>query len=990
MIKIFFTAVLLASSGIAWCQNSAVRNVKNTNFDFVITESVSPKTVSNFNAIFFEDLAMVEGKLSFFLQSKTTVFLLTSDTDIAQWKSKSSRFNYTNAGITELENNKVFINLNNPPFKQRQDFRFQIAQILIANMLYGNAIQDKIKHSNMIYLESWVTDGLAHYLATDWDQTSDNLWRNIFLKNTSINLNKKLAKDMEVIKGASFWHYLYQEYGGSVIPSVLFTAKLTRKLPSAIYYTTKKSIRMVSKDWMAFYQNAYQIDLQKVLPVGGFEIKEGVLWDYEIIDSSAVLILVRKNGNFVLYKQNTLFNTLEKIGKYPENYSPLPAFMGSIITQKKQPFLVLQNANLTYLKALSGKNIMLPFSNVVLAKMVNQGLLVVDRKDDIDALYLYSIERKTSEALLKSNDRITGVDMNSTGEIVLVKEDFDTRYLVLSNKKYGIDTLLTSIHELSYPVFFNDSTLLFGHNISGINNGCMLPLSEKKPVFLTDYALSIGAVKLKKNILIESMQVANTTLLFATLWDTNLKDIFSYTGVSSSYFFNKKTQAPVKDESIKLHHSLLFDTATPPYTFQVPFPKALDYVDIKVDSLQQNQSSSKRDFIGSSKKILTLSSTILQVHNQDIYSSATFFRESIEAYLPNRLRLTVGATFSDVLRKNMLHSSLTLFPIRGNMEMTATVLNNPLGLSLTGWRGKRRMVYIGGEQKLFDYITNVWEVEKNWTKQKSIVPNISQSIRYRSDGYIHQLTDTLFVGTRGQKNDIISLPVMLSWKFDLGTNQAISIATVSSIQWQSTAGRRAINNHITVGYRYATNGWFVLSSQIRAGNSTGTSAEIYVLGGHSYYLSSQPVATAFNPQMLGNIYLLKYGLRGVPINFRNGNTYFNYNIDAEFYPLKVAVRKPLWRELSNHLNFQFFSDGGLAFYGKSMYDINNIYAFQTIDSPQGYSVKVRNFNNPFVVSGGIGIGSEIYKYAFGVQYAKALVFNEFLKGQLYFTLGKRF
>ena len=202
---------------------------------------------------------IVYNKLSDFRQSN--IGLVTGKVD------------YNIGGTTTVSKNKVFVYFEGDYKKFEQQITAAIAKVLIYEMLYGSQLKDNLANSTLINLPKWYIDGLISYISKDWNFQIENRVKDGILSGKYEKFNRLEGEDA-IYAGHSFWRYIADTYGKSVIPSIIYLTRINKNSSTGFSYVLGMSLKELSYDWMGYYTNMYTQDTNREsLPQTGEIVK---------------------------------------------------------------------------------------------------------------------------------------------------------------------------------------------------------------------------------------------------------------------------------------------------------------------------------------------------------------------------------------------------------------------------------------------------------------------------------------------------------------------------------------------------------------------------------------------------------------------------------------------------------------------------------------------------------------------------------------------
>ncbi|MFC2115203.1 hypothetical protein ACFLTU_01920, partial [Bacteroidota bacterium] len=231
----------------------------------------------------------------------------------------------------------VFIYFDGDHKKFEQQISAAIAEVIINEMLYGNDFRENFTNSTLINLPDWYMKGLISYMSRDWDFEVENFVRDGILSGEYERFNW-LTGDDAVYAGHSFWKYLGETYGESVIPNILYLTRINKNPNNGFLYVLGFSIKDLSNDWMAYYLEQYDESLVKrELPeTGGIIPKPSKRKIYNQVkispDGSKIAFATNELGQYKIFIHDIQTGVTEKILRREHRLDQIPDFTYPILT----------------------------------------------------------------------------------------------------------------------------------------------------------------------------------------------------------------------------------------------------------------------------------------------------------------------------------------------------------------------------------------------------------------------------------------------------------------------------------------------------------------------------------------------------------------------------------------------------------------------------------------------------------------------------------
>jgi Tol biopolymer transport system component len=177
--------------------------------------------------------------------------------NIGQEKAEEDDSN--TGGVTRIIQNKVFLYFEGDRENLRKQIIQTISEALIYEMLYGNDFRSNVTNSTLINIPEWYLKGLVSYMANNWDFELENRVKDGILSGRYEKFNRLTGVDA-LYAGHSFWKYIADTYGESVIPNILYLTKINKNTNQGFLYVLGFSIKDLSNDWLGYYMNMFNVD----------------------------------------------------------------------------------------------------------------------------------------------------------------------------------------------------------------------------------------------------------------------------------------------------------------------------------------------------------------------------------------------------------------------------------------------------------------------------------------------------------------------------------------------------------------------------------------------------------------------------------------------------------------------------------------------------------------------------------------------------------
>ena len=268
-----------------------------------------------------KELALIERFFDYEIEKRLIFLTYNKMSDFRQSNiglvSEDEEYNI--GGTTQINQNKVFLYFDGDHVEFERQIRAAIAEVLLTEMMFGNGLRDNLTSSTMINLPEWYLEGLISFVSNPWDYELENRVKDGIVSGKYekfVNLQDEDAR----YAGHSFWKYIADLYGASIIPQILYITKLNKNAESGFHYVLGSKLKQLSLDWTAYYLGLYASTEEKTeLP------EEGELLKRPNKNRVYQNIRISPDGNYVAYVTNQkgqykLFIRDEATGKQKRIY----------------------------------------------------------------------------------------------------------------------------------------------------------------------------------------------------------------------------------------------------------------------------------------------------------------------------------------------------------------------------------------------------------------------------------------------------------------------------------------------------------------------------------------------------------------------------------------------------------------------------------------------------------------------------------------------
>jgi hypothetical protein len=207
-----------------------------------------------------KELPSIENEAEYSLQRRANIILYNHYADMQQSNIGLEQAWQTSSGITKLVNNKMMIYFDADHQNLRRQVRQGIAQIIIANDLFGEGLGEIAGNQALLDLPKWMTDGYIAYLGENWSTKLDDDLKNEILSGKYKKFTQ-LAFDEPLLAGHAFWYYIEERYKKENVRKLLYLSKVYKNLNKACLAVCKKKLKDVLAEFMDWNSTKYDEDI---------------------------------------------------------------------------------------------------------------------------------------------------------------------------------------------------------------------------------------------------------------------------------------------------------------------------------------------------------------------------------------------------------------------------------------------------------------------------------------------------------------------------------------------------------------------------------------------------------------------------------------------------------------------------------------------------------------------------------------------------------
>lgn len=959
----------------------------------------------------------LERELQYQLRSGVRVIIFTNFADYSQGNFGISDQQFYAGGYIYTPQNTIFVYFNGDYNQLNKDIKQGIAKTIINEMVLGGTMLERVQSSALITLPEWFVDGLAAYLAEQWNTSNDNLMRDA-VEQGRFNNFTSLDKDLSVFAGHSIWFFLERKYGKERIRNILFNVRISRSVESGIEAYTDLSISQFLKEWIAFYKDRYTKDIAGFIPPRGEESKLG---KYAAIrhtdmslspDGKKIAFVTNNRGAYKVWIYSiSQRGTKFLFGGGSKTYTREPNyFFPTVKWIDKNRVGVLQEKNGTLSLtefSISGKKLnttdLREFDWVKDFDFSHDGnaLVIAAFKNGKTNLYYRNKGEKGFTQLTDNIFDISEVSFTQDGNILYISNAIgggkdESRFALFNSTKgvfyYNINTKeSTRITPVNYsvnysqPIHQGGNYISFTSDIDGIFNSYLVEFKGKEVEYseykkLTNYNRSI----LFQSVSVENAKIAEMLYIQGKykiyISNFNMADFLSssYVPFQNTTLYRKEisnTKQPkyivpnqpiieipsggVQSDSVAQDTNKISD-ALPP-SFQIQFPR-VDYVSPNhtPEPTMKNELTFGNEVI----PLVHVDYFLLKLLDNSIIGDY-YFQGGLNESIFHSTLVSPHVTFS-------LSDMFNNHTIQAGARIMGTLDGSDYYFKYNNRQGKiNKEVFFNRRARYFDdqglYQRNIFtQGGIGFELPLSDRSRIEARILFRNDMHIDLAVDSESLFHHDLKQYLLG--TRLGYVFDNTVSRGLNMLQGTRIKIFADPyfglSRKGMDLMLGIDIRNYTklHRQLIWANRFVANSSVGSLKTAYFVGGPENWYYSKFEGN------VGNLRNSEFALqtigapvRGFPLNARSGTSYMVLNSELRLPVFAYLTQKPIQYEWIRSFALVAFADIGTAWVGDNPYSSKNPFNTTIINKPD-IDITVTANRNPFILGTGFGARMKLDSY----------------------------
>ncbi len=654
--------------------------------------------------------------------------------------------------------------------------------------------------------------------------------------------------------------------------------------------------------------------------------------------------------------------------------------------------------------------------------------ITFDLADDLDPRFV-----PNTKLVVFSSNRISDT-LGSKYEHKDLSENFNIYQINPDSQNLASKSVLTKLTDFIYaetqPIPLNTDTLLYLSNESGITNIAMLKRSTGETKFLTNYQSSVVnydvANPIGSNVsLAFTAQSRGRELPFATKSFSLETEVVPYNTARAQMLapwlqnrFGSSTGLPKSDTS-----------------WRASTLKALEEKQLKIaDSIDKGFINFRYYVFDSEKYRKPVLNEKTPTVNLPTSKSNLAITGSVKYPLTG---LQGPFKYDNRLSLNSVTTTLIIDPLQRTatvMEANVTDLfeNHKFVASLTNFLDLNSNRFALEYQYLphrLDFRTKYYRNNYYFTSadgsstERYILSRVDATVAYpfgtaSSVSFSPQYMRTKYVKVFDGRQANLAAPDILQnyvgyrfeYNFDNTIGKGLNMLEGMRIRVKlenntHISNKKLTFNNLSIDFRRYQKIHKELVFAVRGsyGRFFGNAAKRYLVGGmDNWFFASSKVtsrsddplsdAAGFGDQGRTNRLFNQYvtNLRGFDYNTLYGKSYMLYNFELRFPIVRYLYKGPIESNFLKHFQLNFFYDIGTAWDSGNPLNGNNSVNTRIVDTDPSYRITIRNFDDPFVRSFGLGFRTMMLGYYTKFDVAQGIQNGVYVRPMLHITLGSDF
>ena len=195
------------------------------------------------------------------LNKRSDIIIYNSHNDFQQTNVIPFYMEEGIGGVTELMKNRMVIPYDGSLKEFKHVIYHELVHVFINDGFYGGSFMNMLKNNN-VSIPLWMNEGLAEYLADDWNTNSDMWLRDLAINYESMPAIPYLNGYLAYRGGQSVWKFITSKWGEEIIAEIFSNIKYKRDLNKGLEKSLGISIKELSSQWHQHLKRRYWPDIE--------------------------------------------------------------------------------------------------------------------------------------------------------------------------------------------------------------------------------------------------------------------------------------------------------------------------------------------------------------------------------------------------------------------------------------------------------------------------------------------------------------------------------------------------------------------------------------------------------------------------------------------------------------------------------------------------------------------------------------------------------
>jgi hypothetical protein len=948
------------------------------------------------------DVNNTENTFQYQLRNPLKIILYTNYSKYIEGNFGIKNHQFYAGGYSYAPQSEVFVFFDGDLQSLRSKIKKGISEVMVNEMIFGGSMVERVQTSILLVLPDWFLHGLSFYIAEGWNSKKDNLIRDA-MSVKKFSSFSSLNKDESILAGQSFWFFIEKKYGVDKIKNILFHARFSRSIESALSFYTGKSLSSLFNEWQRFFLDRYAKESAFFISPKGQEnklAKQSIHTHTQLSlseDGKRLAFVTNNRGKYKVWVYNTSQKTSKVIhsGGY-KTLSREPNFGFPIvkwssnnsiaILELNKGKLVLNEHNIRSgkikkIQSFEGFDWVLDF--VFVEEL--QTWVVSAVQNGFNNLYSFSTKSKSFTPLTTGKAHKSHLALGKDSSILFVGANEQNVYatqnaifsLNVSTKESSQITPFVGNLLYANPVMLNTNTLCFLSDKNGVFNSYAITIEDRLPMLsefkkLTNY---------NRNILFQDASISSSKIAELALVQNKYRVFLSNynnanpldEALQEDTFLTqyRKERNLVEFYTVEQNKNTVlskYDTTnTAPNLVKVkkeayflsPFEQ-IDYSDNK----KAENTLKERILDANSLSQFNVDYFLLQILDNSIISDY-YFQGGVDNELFYSPIISPHARFSvsDVHRNHQIVAGARLLGTLDGSDYYFKYLYKKSAF--------HKNLFFNRRSRFLDYESYY---ERNIFTQGGLgfsytineKMRLESSILLRNDQQVSLSTDDFTLNKETLQNTFVGTTI--AFVFDNSISKGLNLHEglrfkifAENYQRVNKQGNNLMAG-VDLRYYKPIHRQMIFAIRGSFNSSLGSLKTAYYMGGtENWYLPKfeEGIRKLESPEYV--FQTIAAPIRGFKQNVRSGNSYFAINTEIRLPLFSYLYQKPIRYDIIKSFMLVGFADLGSAWIGSNPYSPGNPYNTLYYYSPN-YTLSVSANRNPFIYSYGVGARIRIAGY----------------------------